>query len=141
MMHWENYALRALWWPVNWAMRLPDPWPLRILGNWGRLVNPLRRRLDAIALGRMTLGPVGPYAYHATDDPESVLREGLRRDKSRHNSPMIYLANTPENAAGFGNVVLEVDAFALGFTFRPDQWQLCVFDFDIPPAYIRRYAG
>jgi hypothetical protein len=97
------------------------------------------RRWTRKCLARIRLGPTGPYAYHATDEPDAVLREGLRRDKSRGNLKEIWLANAPENANPFGKTLLEVDAAALGIGFRPDQWQIVVPDMDIPPQFIRVY--
>ena len=84
--------------------------------------------------------------YHglAQADLERVLREGLRTDLTHHGEPTqyseTYLTPSPDYAAGFGDVVLEIELrseLASRLVQIPNSLEYRA-DFNIPPKLIKR---
>jgi hypothetical protein len=81
--------------------------------------------------------------YHGTDDADTVLRDGLRKARVVSlGCPLahIRIAETPELAATFGRVVLEVELDGLKGLSEFVAGEARVHG-DIPPERVRLHEG
>lgn len=77
-------------------------------------------------------------AFHGTQEPEVVLREGILQRKSSYADGCIYLARRPDGATAFGTVI-QVDLTGIEGSFSND-WQTHI-EQDISPERLSLWDG
>ena len=133
----ESGAIRTQETQQYWANRLEAALPTQQVGS---LCECGEKPMQVCSCQSEPAASIEVY-YHATDNPEEVLRNGLLQQKSDCNCGCIWLARTATDAAEFGATVIAVNMKGLPGNFPIGDWQAHYNEGDIEPSRLSLFQA